>query len=219
MPDIYMLDNVSESDFVTAVVAQQGYPPYMGRIIALLAAFATFGEASRVIGQLMSHGIIDVMDFIHPKFGPDQAFVDELRFAEEGLFGMPDDGIYIDFNRYDAMGRAVIVSIMALLIKLGLQKQIVAFAGGWLAKMVTSQRHKELVTEIGEIRETIALINPVNRRTNTDDSARLQNMEKYLHMLGDSLRTNKRIFNDDLEFRSSTSNGSNYLVPEWPQVE
>jgi len=218
MPDIYMLDGLDESDFITAFVVNQGYPVFMGRIAGELRKFATFGVAAAWMGTQLSGSIIDVMDMLHKDFGPTEAFVDDLRFADKNLFPMDDPTDYIQFNRYDAAGRAFIMIIIALLVKYGLAKQVAGFAGGWLAKMLTDRKHRALVDGIEDLKTALNLSSEEQPTVDTEITVRLSNLEKYLHLLGDSLRTNSRRNNDELEFRSSNAEGSDHLVPEWPKT-
>jgi len=217
MPDIYMLDDLDESDFVTAFVVNQGYPVFIGRLVGELRKFASFGVAAAWIGSQLSGSIIDIMDMLHKDFGPTEAFVDELRYADDNLFAMPEGAVYIPFNRYDAAGRGFIMLIIALLVKYGLAKQVAGFAGGWLAKMLTDRKHRRLVEKLEDIEASLRLTTTAQPATDTEITMRLGNLEKYLHLLGDSLRTNSRRNNEELEFRSSESEHiKNHLVPEWP---
>lgn len=222
MPDVYMINpnEMDPIDFVTAMVIQLGYPFYYGRILGLLASLPTMMEALAYINQNMGDSIIKLMDSVHPSFGPTDAFMEALEYTEVNLFPMDSSSIYVQMNRFDATARFVLFVIIGLLVKAGLGSQLITFGAGWVAKMVTSKKFTDLSDEIEMVGKKVEMMDVVSNIGGSEDSLRLANLEKYIHVLGEAIRTNNRDFNGELSLRGSANvlREDSEIAPKWPLV-
>lgn len=219
MPDIYTIQaELSVQDFTTGVTAEQGYPASWGIIIGWMNTFESLNEVAGWLATTVTDALESLADLIHEDFFPSDAFMADLKFPDKNLFPLPSNAIYVEFDRYAALGRVMVGLIIATIVKFGGAQLLVQLGNTWIQAYLRGKKFEELNDRLDSIdaKEQLNTVGSQHVPVSSEDSIRLANIEKYLHLLGDALRTNKRDYNNELEFRSTGNN--KVAVPEWPQV-
>ena len=221
MPDIYSLGDIDESDFITALAVAGGQPAYIGRALGLLSTFPSAAGAAAWIATHTKDFLVNLMDALHEDFGPTEAFMAELEWADRSSFGLVDDAYYIEFNRFDSIGRLMLLIIIKFVIDSGAARLLITLGAGWMKALAIDREFKQLSEKLDEIaaRQAIASEHDAGPRTKgvSEMNMRIGNMEKYLHYLGDAMRLDTRKYNEELTQRSGQTTRDRITTPEWPE--
>jgi len=220
MPDIYSLSEVDEADFITALAINRGYPAYMGRAVGLLAQFPSMLAATAWLGYTFTDTLVNLMDVLHSHFGPSKSFMEDLRFAESPAFDLPEEAIYVEFDRFASCGRMTLMLLVGLITKLGGGQLLVALGSSWLKKMAIDAKFDGVHDKLDEIAARQRLADPsgeVSSAKALELNMRIGNIERYLHLLGDAMREDTRKYNDELIQRSWRTPERLLSQPEWPE--
>ena len=219
MPDIYSLGEIDDSDFITALAVAGGQPAYIGRALGLLASFPSASGAAAWIATHMKEFLVNLMDAIHDDFGPTEEFMAELEYAENAAFGMVDEAHYIEFNRFDSLGRLMLLIIIKFVIDSGAARLLITLGAGWMKALAIDREFKQLSEKLDEIaaRQSIESDHTASPRIKgvSEMNMRIGNMEKYLHFLGDAMRLDTRKYNEELTQRSGQTTRDRITTPEW----
>ena len=157
MPDIYSLGEIDAVDYVTAIAINRGYPAYIGKAIGLLSQFTTVAAAAAWLGYTFQDTLVNIMDTLHDSFGPDAEFMQELKYAENPAFDLPDDAVYVEFDRFASCGRMTLLVLVGFIVKLGGGQLIMALGAGWLKNMMINSKLKSISEKLDETQAMIEL--------------------------------------------------------------
>jgi len=222
MPDLYNLEPITPERIALAVGVQSGNPLWMGWFVGWTARYATLGAAAIAMGEYIHVGFGGAVDRIHPNLSPDQDFMEELRFTSKGygefVTGHDVTENYVPFDRFEAMGRAMIFYMITKLVRMGFGGYLLTFGAGWLARAGLNSSIDRLNDNLDEYDARLDIID----LSNTDDITtgrvltELTEVKRYLNLLGDSIRLNTNANNIHLDAKSLYTETPNTL-PEWPE--